>query len=204
MPEDDHALTQRILGYIRQQIVLRGYPPSIREIGDAVGLRSTASVHRHLSHLEGRGVLRRAPSKPRAIEILNDPLVAARGHLVPVARSGQLLADEGFPDPRAPRGLVFLPRDLVGSGQLYLLEMPDDDLHSEGIHAGDQLILQRQSRVGDGDLAVFLLLGSLRVRRVHRERNRSLLVAADPARPPISRREVQVVGKVVGLIRRLG
>ncbi|NLG85136.1 MAG: transcriptional repressor LexA [Firmicutes bacterium] len=200
-------LTERqraILSFIKTEILRKGYPPSVREIGEAVGLSSSSTVHAHLSNLEEMGYIRRDPSKPRAIEVLinpEDPRQRQRlVHLPIVGRvaAGQpLLAVENIED------YFPLPRDFGPIEDGFMLRVRGESMIEAGIHDGDLLVVQRTSTAENGDIVVALIEEEATVKRFFREDGRIRLQPENRAMAPIYATEVTIVGRVVGLIRRI-
>ena len=215
----DSALTQRqrtILDVIRASVTNRGYPPSIREIGDAVGLTSTSSVAHQLRTLERKGYLRRDPNRPRAVDVraaedtsvtpavLTD--VAGSDALpeptfVPVlgriAAGGPILAEEAVED-------VFpLPRELVGEGALFLLKVVGESMVDAAICDGDWVVVRQQSVADNGDIVAAMIDGEATVKTFKRTGGQVWLMPHNPAFDPIPGNEAAVLGKVVTVIRKI-
>jgi len=192
---------QRVLDYISRVVAERGYPPSVREICAALGFRSTSTAHRHLAALEERGYLERAAERPRAIRLL-DP---AGGRLpcryVPLLgriRAGKpLLAEENL------EGYFPLPADFVSGGEYFVLRVEGESMAGAGIHHGDFVIVRRQQTVENGEIAALLLGDEATVKRFYREKDHFRLQPENDEFEPILTREVEVLGKVTGLFRRL-
>lgn len=204
------ALTKRqqqILDFILSEIARKGYPPSVREIGSAVGLSSSSTVHSHLAALERKGYLRRDPTKPRALEVLdyrprdkgpaqhrtaNVPLVGR------VAAGEPILAQENIED------VLPLPIDLASADGSFLLKVQGESMIEAGILDGDILIVRQQQTAENGDIVVAILDGEdATVKRFFRYGDRVVLKPENRAMEPIIAREVSIVGKVIGLIRKL-
>lgn len=195
---------QEILDLIRQTVADRGYPPSVREIGDSLGLRSPSTVHSHLSTLVRLGYLRRDPTKPRAIEVVDrhDTPVhpAAPTRDVPlvgrIAAGSPILAQEDIED-------VFpLPQQLVGNGPVLMLEVHGDSMIDAGILDGDYVVVRRQDDALDGEIVAALIEDEATVKRLERRNGSVILHAANPAYPPLVFEDgVSLVGKVVSVLR---
>lgn len=204
---------RQVLEFIVRRLRERGYPPSVREIGNALGLRSSSTVHGHLNRLEEKGFIRRDPTKPRAIEVLRLPADAGPPPAVPRAGGGIAVPVLG----RVPAGqpllalqqaeeLVVLPPSLVGGGEAFLLRVTGDSMLGAGIRDGDLVLVRRQDWAEDGDIVVALTDGEeATVKRFRRRGDRVALLPENPAYPPIElpAAQVRVLGKVVGLFRRL-
>jgi repressor LexA len=200
---------QEIFDFIRKYSAKYGYPPTVRDIGKAVGLASSSTVHAHLSNLEKIGLLRRDPSKPRAIELLERGVGSAvesvKGIVKPeglpllgsVAAGQPMLAEENIED------YVTIP-DIAGGRQgEYLLRIRGDSMKDAGILEGDHVVVHPQDTARDGDIVVALLGEEATVKRFFREADHVRLQPENDALEPIRSKEVKVLGKVVGLLRKV-
>jgi repressor LexA len=211
------ALTERqrsILNVIRASVTSRGYPPSIREIGDAVGLTSTSSVAHQLRTLERKGYLRRDPNRPRAVDVrgaddlMTPPVTDVTGSdalpvptFVPVlgriAAGGPILAEEAVED-------VFpLPRELVGEGTLFLLKVVGDSMVEAAICDGDWVVVRQQNVADNGDIVAAMIDGEATVKTFKRAGGQVWLMPHNPAFDPIPGNDATVLGKVVTVIRKV-
>ena len=211
------ALTERqrtILNVIRASVTSRGYPPSIREIGDAVGLTSTSSVAHQLRTLERKGYLRRDPNRPRAVDVrgaddlMTPPVTDVAGSdalpeptFVPVlgriAAGGPILAEEAVED-------VFpLPRELVGEGTLFLLKVVGDSMVEAAICDGDWVVVRQQNVADNGDIVAAMIDGEATVKTFKRAGGQVWLMPHNPAFDPIPGNDATVLGKVVTVIRKV-
>lgn len=203
-------LTKRqreIFDFIRRYSTRYGYPPTVRDIGRAVGLASSSTVHAHLANLERIGVLRRDPSKPRAIELLDRAVETAVGGVrsivgpaeLPlvgaVAAGAPVLAEENIEDH------VSVPGVAGGEEGQYLLRVRGDSMKDAGILEGDLVVVRMQETAEDGDIVVALLGEEATVKRFFRERDHVRLQPENTAMEPIRSKEVRVLGRVVGLLR---
>jgi repressor LexA len=194
---------QEIFTFIKRYASKYGYPPTVREIGKAVGLASSSTVHAHLANLEKYGVLRRDPTKPRAIELLFDKAkraVTPEGSLPLVGRvaAGQpVLAEENIED------YVQVPSVAGGDEGEYVLQVSGESMRDAGILAGDYVVVRPQNTAGDGDIIVALLGDEATVKRFFRERDHVRLQPENPAMEPIRTRDVEVLGRVVGVFRKV-
>ncbi len=191
---------QRILEFIEQEIEAKGYPPSVREIGDAVGLKSTSTVHGHLCRLEARGLLRRDAMKPRAMEVKAAKKNAADNmRLVPivgnVAAGSPILAEEYIEDQ------VSLPESMVGDGTNFILKVHGDSMINVGIMDGDYVVVHKQNTANNGEIVVAIIDGSATVKRFYRENGRFRLQPENNQMAPIFTRRVDIAGKVVSVYR---
>jgi repressor LexA len=198
---------RRILDFITETVDDRGYPPSVREIGDAVGLHSPSSVHAQLATLAQKGLLAKDASRPRAIRVHREPssvrAPAPRPDVVDVpvigriAAGGPILAEESVEDTMA------LPRDLVGSGTLFALTVKGDSMTGAGIMDGDTVIVRQQATADEGEIIAALIEDEATVKRLSRKGGRVRLIAENPAYDPIEPDEMSVLGKVVAVLRKV-
>jgi repressor LexA len=199
------SLTNRqkqILDFIKRQTRDRGYPPSVREIGEAVGLNSSSTVHGHLARLEEKGYLRRDPTKPRAIEVLQDDDRAVQRHrLVSVPLVGRVTAGQPILAVENIEDYVPLPRDMAGGEGTFLLSVRGESMIGAGIHDGDLIIVRPQASAENGDIVVALLDDEATVKRYYREKKGVRLQPENPAMDPIVTKDVVILGKVIGLFR---
>lgn len=204
------ARQQHILEFIEQTVAARGFPPSIREIGEAVNLTSSSSVHSQLNTLQKLGYLRRDPSRPRTIELRSDSATGATAErrparLVPlvgdVAAGTDVLANENVEE------LLPLPADFLGEGELFMLRVRGDSMIGAGILDGDYVVCRQQDVVRNGDIVVAGIPGDeATVKTWHRSgRTITLHPANDRLAPmPFDAAQVTLFGKVVTVLRRLG
>jgi repressor LexA len=193
---------QEILDYVKRHVSEHGYPPTVRDIGKAIGLASSSTVHAHLANLEKLGLLRRDPTKPRAIEVLKGKareVVAPAGLPVvgQVAAGQPVLADENIEE------YVPVPGIAGGDDGEFVLRVKGDSMKDAGILEGDFVIVRRQETAGDGDIVVALVGEEATVKRFFRENDHVRLQPENEAMEPIRTREAQVLGRVVGLCRRV-
>jgi repressor LexA len=196
---------QQILDYIRGEIHRCGYPPSVREIGEAVGLSSSSTVHSHLAALEAKGYVRRDPAKPRALEVL-DYRENERGidygsvRAVPVV--GQVAAGQPILAAENIEQTMSLPTEMADD-QTFILRVRGDSMIDAGILDGDFVVVRQQPTAANGDIVVAMLDDSATVKRFFREPDRIRLQPENASMDPIYARDVSVLGKVVALFRRL-
>lgn len=201
MATDISTRQREILDYIRDMVADRGYPPSVREIGEAVGLSSPSTVHSHLSTLEAAGHLRRDPTKPRAIEILDDPVTRTDVREVPlvgrIAAGSPILAEEDIEE------VYPLPVDLVGDGPIFMLRVKGDSMIEAGILDGDFVVISRQPDALDGEIVAALIDGEeATVKRLQRKNGAVILHSENPAfEPMVFTDGVELIGKVVTVLR---
>lgn len=205
--EELTARQQEILNYIKKEVQKKGYPPSVREIGEAVGLSSSSSVHAHLEKLEEMGYLRRDPTKPRAIELLTDdsPLNSLNRikdlQYVPIVGSvtagAPILAEQNIQE------YFPLPKDFSRTEEVFMLKVRGDSMINAGIFDGDMVIVNKGSAAKNGDIVVALLGDEATVKRFYKETTQVRLQPENEKYEPIRSCDVQILGKVIGLIRRL-
>lgn len=198
---------REVLEFIRATVADRGYPPSVREIGEAVGLSSPSTVHSHLSSLVKAGAIRRDPTKPRAIEILeaapDTPDLAEDLRDVPlvgrIAAGAPILASEDIED------VYPLPESLVGTGPVFMLRVKGDSMVNAGILEGDLVVVRRQPDADDGSIVAAMLQGEeATVKRLYRKDGNVVLRAENEAYPDmVLDDDVEVIGVVVSVLRRL-
>ena len=196
-PRGDNQM--KILEFIKQEIQNKGYPPSVREICDAVGLKSTSTVHGHLTRLEKRGLIRRDSTKPRAMEVLDDPL--ARGRSVPlvgkVTAGVPILAQENIEEH------IILPQDMVEGEDIFAHCVEGQSMINAGILDGDYVVVRKQPNAENGEIVVAMIEDEATVKRIYFEKNRVRLQPENPYMEPIYAEEVTVIGKVIALFRQI-
>ena len=198
-------LTKRqreIFDYVKQYGAEHGYPPTVRDIGKAIGLTSSSTVHAHLANLEKLGLLRRDPTKPRAIEVLVDrakAAVAPSGLPVvgQVAAGQPVLADENIEE------YVPVPQIAGGDEGEFVLRVKGDSMINAGIFEGDYVVVRPQKTASDGEIVVALLGDEATVKRFYKEKDQVRLQPENDALEPIRSRDVTLVGRVVGVCRRV-
>ena len=202
---DTSNLTKRqreIFDYVKTYAREHGYPPRVREIGKAIGLTSSSSVHAHLANLEKLGVLKRDPTKPRAIEVLVDKakaVVMPNGlPLVGEVAAGQpVLADENIQE------YVPVPQIAGGDEGEFVLRVKGDSMKNAGIFQDDYVVVRPQKTATNGDIVVAMLEGEATVKRFFKEKERVRLQPENDALEPIYARDVEILGRVVGVCRRV-
>lgn len=195
---------RRILEFIERAVRDRGYPPTVREIGDAVGLTSSSSVHSQLANLERKGLLRRDPTKPRAI-VAEPDAPRPRGIVVPllgrIAAGAPVLADENVEE------YLTVPIGFADGVDHFALRVEGESMIGAGILDGDVVVVRRQDDVDDGDIVAALLPGPAEheatVKRLRREGGRTMLVPENPALSPFEMTEGRILGRVVAVLRKL-
>ncbi|ABR48688.1 SOS-response transcriptional repressor, LexA [Alkaliphilus metalliredigens QYMF] len=206
MYEDLNDNQIKILHYMKSEISQKGYPPSVREICQAVGLKSTSTAHGHLSKLELKGYIRRDATKPRAIEILSQgdeqsPYIHKEIINVPIVgkvTAGQpILAVENIEDTFP------LPIDFVDSESTFILTVKGDSMIDDGIHENDYVVVRQQSDARNGDIVVALIDDSATVKRFYREKDHIRLQPSNTSMSPILVDDVTILGKVTGVFRKI-
>jgi repressor LexA len=188
-----------ILEYIQQKLDERGYPPSVREIGEAVGLKSSSTVHAHLKQLERKGYIHRDPTKPRAIEIMGNNTAIVRVPVVGRIAAGEpILAVENIEDT-FPLPVSFLNT----SKKVFMLAVRGNSMIKAGIFDGDYIIVRQQNNADDGDIVVALLGEEATVKRFFKEDNVIRLQPENDEMEPIRSKDVVVLGKVTGVLRKI-
>jgi repressor LexA len=197
---------QQVLEYIRETAIDRGYPPSVREIGEAIGLSSPSSVHAHLSTLVEEGYLKRDPSKPRAIVVVDqsrpsEPVRSDRLRDVPLL--GRIAAGTPILAAEHVEQVLPLPVDLVGNDPVFLLEVKGDSMTGAGILQGDLVAVRSQKEARNGEIVAALIDGEeATVKRFRREGDKVILESANPDYEPMVFTDgVEIVGKVVSVFR---
>jgi repressor LexA len=220
-PDPDHVLTWRqrkVLQVIRDSVQRRGYPPSMREIGEAVGLTSTSSVSYQLSTLQNKGYLRRDAGRPRTVEVrlpghpavrpdsdiddeMRMDITSQEAAYVPlvgrIAAGGPILAEQAIED------IFPLPRQLVGEGTLFLLKVVGDSMINAAIADGDWVVVRQQPVAENGDIVAAMIDGEATVKTFKRSAEHVWLMPHNPAYTPIPGDEAEILGKVVAVLRRV-
>jgi repressor LexA len=193
---------QEIFEFIRKYAAKTGYPPTVREIGKAVGLHSSSTVHAHLANLEKIGLLRRDPSKPRAIELLEKVGKAIRGPGLPLV--GQVQAGEPVLAEEQIEEYLEVPDLIGGETGDYILRVKGDSMKDAGILEGDFVVVQKAEDARNGEIVVALIGDEATVKSFYRDPDSVRLEPANKAFKPIITTDVQLLGKVVGVFRKVG
>lgn len=192
---------QEILDYIKNQIVNRGFPPAVREIGEAVHLKSTSSVHAHLESLEKNGYIRRDPTKPRAIEICDDDFQILRTEMINIPVLGQVAAGTPILAEENIEGYYPLPASVCLRGNTFILKVKGNSMINAGIRSGDQLFVQECDTAENGDQVVALIDDSATVKTFYKEKGHIRLQPENDEMEPIIVKRCQILGKVFGVLR---
>lgn len=194
---------QEILEYIKETIIKKGYPPSVREICEAVRLKSTSSVHSHLETLEQKGYIRRDPTKPRTIEIIDDCFNLTRRELVNVPMIGTVAAGQPILAEENIENYFPIPVELLPNEQTFMLRVKGESMINAGIFDGDQIIVKQQDYARNGEIVVALVEDSATVKRFYKEKGHYRLQPENDALEPIIVDDVRILGVVIGLVRMM-
>ena len=192
---------QEILEYIKNQILQRGFPPAVREICEAVNLKSTSSVHSHLETLEKNGYIRRDPTKPRAIEILDDTFNLTRREMVNVPIIGQVAAGQPILAEENIEDYFPFPAERMPNKQTFLLKVKGESMINAGILDGDYVLVEQDATASNGDMVVGLVEDSATVKTFYKEEGVFRLQPENDFMDPIIVKEVSILGKVIGVMR---
>ena len=195
------AKQQEILEYIKETILKKGYPPAVREICEAVHLKSTSSVHSHLETLEEKGDIRRDPTKPRTIEIIDDCFNLTRREVVNVPLVGTVAAGVPLLAEENIENYYPIPVELLPNAETFMLNVKGNSMINAGIFDGDQLIVERCSTAYDGEIVVALVDDSATVKRFYKEDGYYRLQPENDEMDPIIVDHLEILGKVIGLFR---
>ncbi|KGP76595.1 LexA family transcriptional regulator [Desulfosporosinus sp. Tol-M] len=201
----DLSLRQtKILEFIKQEIRKKGYPPAVREIGEAVGLLSSSTVHGHLQTLEDKGYIRRDPTKPRAIEILDSSSDVLEGKkVVHIPVVGRVAAGQPILAVENIEGTFPLPADLVRQDNVFMLKVQGESMIDAGIFDGDFIVVRQQNVARNGEIVVALIEDEATVKRFFKERTLIRLQPENSSMEPIYSQDVSILGKVIGVFRNL-
>ncbi len=192
-----------ILEFIKQEIREKGYPPSVREIGDAVGLMSSSTVHGHLQTLEDKGYIRRDPTKPRAIEVLDSSSSYGQKKMVHVPIVGRVTAGQPILAVENVEDTFPLPADFVRYESVFMLKVQGESMIEAGIFDGDYILVNQQNSARNGEIVVALIGEEATVKRFFKERNLIRLQPENSTMDPIYTQDAYILGKVIGVFRRL-
>lgn len=190
-----------ILEYIKQEILSKGYPPSVREICEAVKLKSTSSVHSHLETLEKNGYIRRDPTKPRTIEICDDSFQMVRTEMVSLPVVGQVAAGTPILAEENISSYFPVPADMVPKGESFILNVKGDSMINAGIFNGDQIFVNCTNTAQNGDTVVALIDDSATVKTFYKENGHIRLQPENDTMDPIIVDNCEILGKVFGVFR---
>ena len=197
------AKQQEILEYIKDEILHKGYPPAVREICQAVNIKSTSSVHSHLETIEKNGYIRRDPTKPRAIEIMDDTFNLNRREMVNVPILGNVAAGEPLFAEENIEDYFPIPAEMVPNSEVFMLHVRGESMINVGILDGDNVLVQQQSTAKDGEMVVALVEDSATVKTFYKEDGYIRLQPENDTMEPIIVPDCQILGKVFGIFRFL-
>lgn len=192
---------REILEYIKQEILNKGYPPAVREICEAVDLKSTSSVHSHLETLEKNGYIRRDPTKPRAIEIIDDNFNLTRREVVNVPIIGNVAAGQPLLAVENIENYFPIPMEFMPNKETFMLNVKGESMINVGIYDGDRVLVERQSDARNGDIVVALVDDSATVKTFYKENGHFRLQPENDTMEPIIVEDCQILGKVFGVFR---
>lgn len=195
------AKQQQILEFIKEEILKKGYPPAVREICEAVHLKSTSSVHSHLETLEKNGYIRRDPTKPRAIEIVDDSFQMVRREMASIPIIGTVAAGQPIFAQQNIEGYFPVPTDVLPPGETFILNVKGDSMINAGIFEGDQLFIQQCNTARNGDIVVALVDDSATVKTFYKENGHIRLQPENDTMEPIFVQDCAILGKVFGVFR---
>lgn len=195
------AKQKEILEYIKAQILERGFPPAVRDICEAVHLKSTSSVHSHLETLEKNGYIRRDPTKPRAIEILDDTFNLLRREVTNVPIIGRVAAGEPILAEQNIENYFPVPMEMLPNNQTFLLKVHGESMINAGILDGDMILVEERQAASDGDMVVALVENEATVKTFYKEDRYIRLQPENDFMDPIIVDDVLIVGKVIGVFR---
>ena len=190
-----------ILEYIKSQILERGFPPAVRDICEAVNLKSTSSVHSHLETLEKNGYIRRDPTKPRAIEILDDSFNLIRREVVNVPIIGRVAAGEPILAEQNVENYFPIPMEFMPNKQTFMLKVSGESMINAGIFDGDYVLVEERGEAGDGEMIVALVEDSATVKTFYKEEGLRRLQPENATMDPIIVSDCTILGKVIGVFR---
>ena len=190
-----------ILEYIKSQIINKGYPPSVRDICEAVNLKSTSSVHSHLETLEKNGYIRRDPTKPRAIEIMDDSFNLSRREVVNVPMVGTVAAGQPILAQEHIEGYFPIPAEYMPNTDCFMLKVKGESMINAGIFDGDYIMVRQQNVASNGEMIVALVDDSATVKTFYKENGHYRLQPENDSMDPIIVDDVQILGKVCGVFR---
>ena len=194
---------KEILEYIKEMILKKGYPPAVREICEAVHLKSTSSVHSHLESLEKNGYIRRDPTKPRTIEILDDDFALTRREVVNVPGIGTVAAGTPMLAEQNIEDYLPIPAEMLPNKEVFMLKVKGNSMIEAGIYSGDKVIVAKQPDAENGDKVVALVDDSATVKTFYKENGHFRLQPENSTMDPIILDHVEILGKVIGLFRMM-
>ncbi|MBQ8619785.1 MAG: transcriptional repressor LexA [Clostridia bacterium] len=194
---------ERILAYIQEEIQARGYAPSVREIGEAVGLKSTSTVHGHLMRLEKKGLLHRDAMKPRAMGLAKSSAVEAESTVCQLPIVGRVAAGQPILAEESVEDYMALPVEFIGEGEHFVLRVRGDSMIQAGIFHDDFIVVRKQQHANNGEIVVALVEDEATVKRFFKENGHFRLQPENDAMEPIIVPSVTILGKVTSLLRKM-
>ena len=192
---------EAILEFIKSEILAKGYPPAVREICSAVGLKSPATVHFHLNVLENNGYIRRDPTKPRAIEIIDDDFSITKREYAQIPIVGYVAAGEPLLAEEHIQDYFPLPADMLPNSKVFMLQVRGDSMMYAGILDGDQVIVKQTDTASNGDMVVALIEDGATVKTFYKEKDHIRLQPENPDYDPLIVQDVKILGQVIGVFR---
>lgn len=201
MSDQISAKQQQILDYIKDEILKKGYPPTVRDIGEAVNLKSTSSVFSHLSALEKKGYIRKDPTKPRAIEVIDDSFQLVRHEMTSIPVVGTVAAGMPILAQQNIDSYFPLPVEYTPNAQSFILKVKGDSMINVGIFDGDMIFVEQSNTARNGDIVVALVEDSATVKTFYKENGRIRLQPENDDMEPFYFDSVDILGKVFGVLR---
>ena len=201
---DERGLTPKqleIMQFIKKEILAKGYPPTVRDICEAVGLKSTSTVHAHLERLEVLGLIRRDPTKPRAIELVDDEFSVIRREMVNVPVIGNVAAGQPLLAVENISNYFPIPTEYMPNNQTFMLKVKGESMINAGIFSGDLILIEQSTNVKNGDIIVALIDDSATVKTFYKEKDHIRLQPENDSMEPIIVDDCTVLGKVIGVFR---
>jgi len=201
LDENKHTKQKEIYEYVKSCVLSKGYPPSVREICEAVGLRSTSTVHGHLERLEKKGLIRRDPTKPRAIELIKDSVT--KREIIDIPIVGKITAGQPILAVESIEDTFSLPINFIrSSNELFVLNVSGESMIEAGILDGDLAIIEKSNTAEDGDIVVALIENEATLKRFFKEKDHIRLQPENSTMEPIIVPDCQILGKLAGIYRK--
>ena len=192
---------EEILNFIKQEILAKGYPPSVREICEAVTLKSTSSVHAHLESLERKGYIRKDPTKPRTIEVVDDSFNVLRSEIISIPMIGRVAAGVPLLAEENIEGYFPIPAEFMPNNEAFILTVHGNSMVNIGILDGDMIIVERKSTASNGEIVVALVADT--VKRFYKEDGYIRLQPENDTMEPLIVNDCEIIGKVIGVYRKM-
>ena len=203
MTENLTEKEKQVLTFIKHNVMSKGYPPSVREIGQSVGLSSSSTVHSYLKKLENKGYLRRDPNKTRAMEVVSPDAREHSHEMLEVPLLGQVAAGAPLLAEENKEDTFSLPASITGNGDFFMLTIKGDSMIEAGILDGDYVVVRQQQTADNGEIVVALLGEEATVKRYYKETGRVRLQPENSLMEPIYTNDLQLLGKVTALLRKI-